>query len=155
MGDEVTIAQLATTAIHVNPDLQPRVGGLDAGHVRSLEETPDQWPPVAVVRHGSGYLLVDGFHRLPAAQTHGKDSVAATVLDVPEDGDLRSLAFRLNLGDGRPLALADRRAYAAHILRTRPEMSDRAIGELAGLSGNTVTVVRRQLEEADEIDTPT
>ncbi len=147
--------ELSLAAITIYPDLQPRVGGLDPAHIRSLEETPDAWPPVVVVRHESGYLLIDGFHRLAAAQNLGRQSITAEVLDPPADGDLRGLAFRLNLHHGRPLSLADRRAYAAHILQTRPELSDRAIGEMAALSGNTVTAIRRALEAAAQIERPT
>ncbi len=34
----------------VETSLQLRVGGTDADHVRALEETPDSWPPLKVVR---------------------------------------------------------------------------------------------------------
>lgn len=149
------VDDLRLALIAADPDLQPRVGGLDHVHVRSLEETPDHWPPVAVVRQGHRYLLVDGFHRLAAAQNLGLPEIAAVVLDPPDDGDLHGLAFRLNLGHGRPLTLADRRAYAARILQARPELSDRAIGELAALSGNTVTAIRREMEAAAHIERPT
>ncbi len=147
--------ELKISDISLDPDLQPRVGGLDPTHIRSLEETPDAWPPVVVVKQGSVHLLTDGFHRLAAAQNLGLETVRAELIEPPADGDLRSLAFSLNLRHGRPLSLQDRRAYAEHILRTRPELSDRAIGEMTALSGNTVTAIRRELEATAQIERPT
>jgi hypothetical protein len=152
MVDTVRTVNLAD--IVVDPDIQPRVGGLDAAHIRSLEETPDAWPPVTVVKYGSKLLLVDGNHRFASAQNLGLLSIAANVVELSDNEDPYALAFRLNLGHGRPLTLADRRAFAEHVLRTQPELSDRAIGEMTSLSGNTVTALRRELEADAQIEHP-
>ena len=86
--------ELPPDRILVDPDLQPRVGGLDAEHVAALQENPEAWSPLAVIDDG-GYLLVDGFHRLAAAQNLGLETVAVEVRTAPEDGDLKGLAFTL------------------------------------------------------------
>ncbi len=144
------IAQLAQ--IIVNPALQPRIGGLDPTHVRELEEAPDSWPPLAVVNQKGAFILVDGFHRLAAAQNIGLTEVPVKVLDVPDDGDLHALAFFLNAAHGRPLTLTDRRAFAARLLRQHPEWADREIGRRCGLAQPTVARVRESLEETEEIE---
>ncbi len=54
--------------LDVDPDVQPRIGGLDAAHVRALEENPEAWPPLVVVANGKRFTLVDGAHRAAAAQ---------------------------------------------------------------------------------------
>ena len=132
--------------VFADPALQPRVDGIDPDHVRSLEAVPDAWPPLRVVAQGDGFLLIDGFHRLAAAQNLGLAEVPVEVLDRPEDGDLTSLAFAFNVAHGRPLTLADRRAFAGRLLRQHPDWSDREIGRRAGLVQPTVAKVRQDLE---------
>jgi len=134
-----------------DPQLQPRVGGLDPEHVRELEEAVEWWPPLRVVSRGGKFLLVDGSHRLAAAKNRGLDKVAVTVLEVPDTEDLRTLAFALNATHGRPLTLSDRRAFAGHLLREHPNWSDREIGRRSGLVQPTVAKVRNELERNNEI----
>lgn len=142
------------TSLAVDPSLQPRIGGLDVNHVRALMECPDQWPPVAVVDQSGRYLLLDGFHRLAAAQNLGWATVPVEVLEPPTDGDLQALAFRLNAAHGRPLSLADRRAFAGRLLRQHPDWADRAIGRQTGLSSNTVGRVRDALAASAQVEQP-
>jgi hypothetical protein len=103
------------------------------------------------VKHGRGYLLVDGFHRLAAAQNLNFKHITVEVLDPPEDGDLHALAFALNAAHGRPLTLSDRRAFADRLLRTHPEWADREVGRRCGLSQPTVAKVREGLEQEAHI----
>ena len=132
--------------IKVDGNLQPRIGGLDPDHVRELEAVAEHWPPLQVVRQRDGYLLVDGFHRLAAAQNLDLEQVCVEVLEPPTDGDLHALAFALNASHGRPLTLSDRRAFAERLLRSHPEWADREVGRRCGLSQPTVAKVRQDLE---------
>ncbi|MDE2200870.1 MAG: ParB N-terminal domain-containing protein [Rhodospirillales bacterium] len=129
-----------------DPALQPRVDGIDPDHVRALEAVAEAWPPLRVVVQGDGFLLIDGFHRLAAAQNLRLAEVPVEVLDSPEDGDLTSLAFAFNVAHGMPLTLADRRAFAGRLLRQHPDWSDREIGRRAGLVQPTIAKVRQDLE---------
>ncbi len=138
--------------LEVDLSLQPRVGGTDPSHVQALEEAHEGWPPLKVVRQDGRYLLVDGFHRLEAARNLGLEVIPVEVLEAPQDGDLRALAFSLNAQHGRPLSLADRRAFAERLLRNRPYLADREIGRRCGLSGNTVGAIRERLEESAQIE---
>lgn len=136
----------------VDPTLQPRIGGVDADHVRALEERPDSWPPLKVVWRGGRYLLVDGFHRLEAAKNLRLESVRVEVVEVSPEADLHELAFDLNSTHGRPLSLADRRAFAERILRGHPRLADREIARRSGLAPNTVGAIRGRLEESAQIE---
>lgn len=131
--------------------LQPRVAGLDEGHVRALQEASEGWPPLTVVQQGNAVVLVDGFHRFAAAQNLGLARVPVRILATPPDGDLHALAFALNAVHGRPLSLADRRAEAERLLRGRPEASNMEVSRRAGLSPTTVAAVRSRLEDQDAI----
>ena len=143
--------EIYIASIRVEPTLQPRTDGLNPAQVQELESVADNWPPLAVVQDGDRYILVDGFHRLAAAQNLGLDTVPVTVLDMPADGDLHALAFALNAIHGRPLTLSDRRAFALRILRAHPELSDRAIGRRSGLTQPPIGKLREALEAREEI----
>lgn len=136
--------------ILVDPVLQPRRGGLDADHVRVLQECPESWPPLIVIEHG-GYQLVDGFHRYAAAQNIGQETVTVEVREMPADGDLRALAFALNAVHGRPLTLADRRVEAERLLSNDATVSNLDIARRTALSPTTVAAIREQLEAAEAI----
>lgn len=146
-----TITAVKLSAINIDQLLQPRTEGIDPDHVRELESVAENWPPLAVVPQGDGYLLVDGFHRFAAAQNLGLDQVPVTVLDIPEDSDLHALAFGLNAVHGRPLTLSDRRNFAMRLLRSHPEWSDREIGRRSGITQPPVAKLRADLESRQEI----
>lgn len=130
-----------------DPNLQPRVDGLDTDHVHELEANPACWPPLKVVQQGGSYVLVDGFHRYAAAQNLELAEVAVEVLESPPDNDLVSLAFALNAAHGKPLTLSDRRAFAGRLLCQHADLSDREIGRRAGLVQPTIAKIRRELEQ--------
>ena len=140
-----TPLDLTPERILVDPALQPRVGGLDSDHVAALQECPESWPPLIVVDNG-GYLLVDGFHRCAAAQNLGLDTIHVEVREMPNDGDLRALAFVLNAAHGRPLTLADRRAEAERLLHADATVSNLDVARRTALSPTTVATIRERLE---------
>lgn len=148
----ISESNLRLDDIHIDINLQPRINGLDAEHVRELQEVFDSCPPLVVVEQNGKYLLVDGFHRYAAAQNLELESVPVKVVDTPEDGDLFSLAFGLNAVHGRPLSLNDRRSYAARLLQQHPEWSDREIGRHCGLSQPTIAAVRDRLVDSAQIE---
>lgn len=150
MTSETT--QLALDRITIDLTLQPRVEGIDPDHVRALEDAPDSWPPLIVVEHGARYLLVDGYHRMAAAQNLGLATVPVQVLPEPEDGDLHTLAFALNAAHGRPLSLADRRTEATRLLQAHPEWADREVGRRCGLAQPTIAKLRSDLERSAQIE---
>jgi len=139
-------------SIQIDSNLQPRVDGIDADHVQSLQDAPDGWPAVAVVEHKGRYVLVDGFHRFAAAQNLGLTEIPADILPMPIDGDLHALAFSLNAVHGRPLTLTDRRAFAARLLNRQADISNMEVSRRAGLSPTTVAGIRERLESRKEID---
>ena len=147
------IISFPLSQITADPALQPRVDGIDREHVRALEPVAEHWPALKVVKRGGGYLLIDGFHRFAAAQNLKLETVAAEVLDTPENEDLHSLAFTLNAAHGRPLTLSDRRAFAARLLRAHPDWSDRELGRRCGLVQPTIAKVRQELERQADIPT--
>jgi ParB-like chromosome segregation protein Spo0J len=117
----------------------PRLAGLDEGHARLLAESDADLPPILV--HQSSMRVIDGMHRLRAAQLRQRTSIRVRYFDGDDDSAfLRGVTE--NIRHGLPLTLADRRSAATRLLEMHPHWSDRAVGRAAGLSGKTVSALR-------------
>lgn len=123
------------------PADSPRLHGEDGAHVERLAQCADyEMPPILV--HRGSMRVIDGMHRLRAATIRGKSTIAVEFFDgSDEDAFIRSV--QLNVTHGLPLTLFDRKAAALRIVQGRPEMSDRAIASICGLSGKTIAAIRQ------------
>jgi hypothetical protein len=118
----------------------PRLAGEDPDHTRRLAEVESPLPPILV--HRATMRVIDGLHRVRAAQLCGQDVVAVRFFGGTEDEAFVE-AVKANVTHGLPLSLADRKAAAGRILTCYPYWSDRAIGSATGLTGKTVAAIRR------------
>ena len=122
------------------PANSPRLSEVDE-HIQMLSETDTELPPILV--HRLTLRVIDGMHRLRAAQRRGATTIAVRYFD----GDEREafvMSVRLNCAHGLPLTLADRKNAALRIMNYHPEWSDRAIAALVGISDKTVGAIRRR-----------
>jgi ParB-like chromosome segregation protein Spo0J len=117
----------------------PRFTGVDVAHIQRLMEIGDELPPIIV--HRSTMRVIDGMHRLRAAQLAGRESVNVEFFDGSEDSAFVR-AVEMNVKHGLPLCAAERRAAAAKIMTAHPEWSDRRIAAVAGLSAAKVAEIR-------------
>ncbi|EFL19812.1 streptomycin biosynthesis operon regulator [Streptomyces sp. C] len=117
----------------------PRSAGEDAEHIRTLAESGVELPPIVVM--SSTKRVIDGMHRLRAAELRGAAEIAVRYFDG-EEKEAFVLAVTCNIAHGLPLSLDDRKAAATRILRTHPLWSDRVIGRATGLSAKTVGTLR-------------
>jgi ParB-like chromosome segregation protein Spo0J len=127
----------------------PRMSGVDAEHVRVLAEVSVELPPI-VVQWGS-MRVVDGVHRLRAAELRGEAEIPVRFFDGAE-ADAFVLAVQANVGHGLPLSLADRKAAAGRIVGWYPQWSDRRLASVTGLSAKTVAEVRRHPTATGVVD---
>ncbi|MCX4771957.1 transcriptional regulator [Streptomyces sp. NBC_01260] len=122
------------------PGESPRLEGQEADHVARLAELDVPLPPILVDRRSM--RVIDGMHRLMAALLKGDETIDAELFEgTTEEAFLR--AVEANVTHGLPLSREDRRAAAARIIASHPEMSDRAIARAAGLGAKAVATVRR------------
>ncbi|WP_438485495.1 transcriptional regulator [Streptomyces sp. S186] len=124
------------------PGDSPRLNGEDAEHVARLAEFDGPLPPLLVdVRT---MRVIDGMHRLMAASLRGQEAIDVEFFDgTSEEAFLRSV--EANVKHGLPLSQADRRAAVERIIKSHPQMSDRAIAHASGLNAKSVAVIRRRL----------
>jgi len=118
----------------------PRNGGENPDHVAALAELDIPLPPIIV--HRDSMRVIDGLHRLRAAQLRGHSTIAVTFYDGTE-ADAFVLAVESNVRHGLPLSLPDRKRAAVRIIATHPQWSDRKIASVTGIAPATVADVRR------------
>ncbi|WP_158436137.1 ParB/RepB/Spo0J family partition protein [Nocardia nova] len=126
------------------PADSPRSGGVDPVHISLLAELDaTELPPIVV--HRSTMRIIDGMHRYLAAQRQGVTLIEVEFFDgTEEEAFVRSV--ELNVKQGLPLSLKDRKSAARRILQSSPSLSDRTVATSVGLSAKTVAAVRKQLE---------
>ncbi|MET0132342.1 MAG: ParB/RepB/Spo0J family partition protein, partial [Kibdelosporangium sp.] len=118
----------------------PRSGGVSTEHVQALAKMDTRLPPIIV--HRPTMRVIDGAHRLRAAELGANRHIEARFFDGDED-DAFVLAVEANTANGLPLSLADRKAAAARIIVTHPARSDRWIALVSGLAATTVGAIRK------------
>jgi ParB-like chromosome segregation protein Spo0J len=124
----------------LRPADTPRLAGENEQHIRALAAMGDTFPPIVV--HRATMKVVDGMHRVRAAELRGDREIAVRFFDdSPEMAFLH--AVRANISHGLPLSLVERQAAAARIVATHPQWSDRAVAAATGLAAATVAAVRR------------
>jgi ParB-like nuclease domain len=130
------------------PADSPRFGELDLDHAQSLADVDAELPPILVRR--VSMRVIDGMHRLNAAKLRGHDDILVQFFDGDEN-EAFLLAVESNVTHGLPLKVAERRAAAARIIRSHPEMSDRSVAAIAGLAAKTVASIRNGAEDFPQV----
>jgi hypothetical protein len=128
----------------------PRLNGEDPEHVELLAQVPAQLPPVLV--HRASMRVIDGMHRLKAAQLKGEQTIAVRFFDGDED-EAFVAAVAANQAHGLPLTVADREAAAQRIIATRPQTSDRSIAGITGLAPRSVAALRERVDTGERHET--
>lgn len=143
--DEVGYPRIAISEL--SGTFSPRRAGECPEHVEALAQAGDDLPPIVV--HWPSMKVVDGMHRLRAAQRRGAGEIAVRFIDGTED-DAFVLAVEANVRHGLPLTLADRRAAAAQMLLAHSDWSDRRVASSTGLAPGTIAAVRRRIGAQNE-----
>jgi len=136
-----SFAPVAVPLLALRPADSPRLNGEDRAHIARLVETEAPLPPILVDRRTM--RVIDGMHRLMAASLQGRKTIDAVFFEGSE-ADVFLRAVRENVAHGLPLSQADRRAAAERIIASHPHLSDRAIGQTAGLAAKTVAAIRKR-----------
>jgi ParB-like chromosome segregation protein Spo0J len=132
---------VAVPVLSLRPADSPRLNGEDKAHIARLAEVEATLPPILVDRRSM--RVIDGMHRLIAASLQGRETIDVKFFDGSE-ADVFLRAVEENVTHGLPLSQADRRAAAERIIASHPHMSDRAIGQAAGLAAKTVAAIRKR-----------
>ncbi|MGC0336834.1 hypothetical protein RKD20_001868 [Streptomyces sp. SLBN-8D4] len=138
-GGENTVV-VSVPLLSLRPADSPRLNGEDKAHIMRLAEAETPLPPILVDRRSM--QVIDGMHRLMAASLRGQETIDVMFFEGHE-ADIFLRAVQENVTHGLPLSRADRRAAAERIIASHPHLSDRAIGQTAGLAAKTVAAIRK------------
>lgn len=130
----------------VLPGYSPRLAGENPEHIELLA-TVKNFPPILV--HRRTMRVIDGMHRLRAAQLRGDQTIAVTFFEG-DDAAADLCSIETNVKHGLPLSRADREAAAGRVLTLYRQWSDRAVANATGLSPTTVSAIRRRLFSSAE-----
>lgn len=119
----------------------PRILGEDRDHVEALAAAHDELPPIIV--HRQSMNVVDGLHRLRAAQLRGDEKITVKFFDG-DAADAFVVAVKSNIAHGLPLSLADRKRATERIIASHPQWSDRMIASVTRIAPGTVAEIRRR-----------
>ncbi|MBE8520451.1 ParB N-terminal domain-containing protein [Amycolatopsis sp. H6(2020)] len=128
------------------PADSPRLSGENQDHVRTLADAGADLPPILV--HRGTMRVIDGMHRLRAAAIRGDRRIAVRYFEGTRDAAFLA-AVRANVSHGLPLSRTDREAAVLRIAGSSPDLSDRAIAAVCGVSNKTVSAIRRRATGED------
>ena len=117
----------------------PRLSGENLEHTRRLAEVADVLPPIVV--HRPTMRVIDGLHRIRAAQLRGEQTIKLQFFTGGDDAAFLP-AVEANIAHGLPLALSERKAAAVRLIAMFPDRSDRSIAASADISDKTVASLR-------------
>ncbi|ARP72885.1 hypothetical protein LK07_27420 [Streptomyces pluripotens] len=123
-----------------------RTRGENQEYVSTLAQSPVKLPPIFV--HRKTMRILDGMHRLKAAELRGDESIEVVFFDGDEE-DAFVAAVSSNARHGMPLSFDDRTAAATRILGSRPHWPDHTIASVTGLDRRTVRALRVRLGVPD------
>ncbi|MEU0031516.1 ParB N-terminal domain-containing protein [Streptomyces sp. NPDC006335] len=139
-SSDSTAVVVSVPLLSLRPADSPRLNGEDRAHIMRLAEAETPLPPILVDRRSM--QVIDGMHRLMAASLRGQETIDVMFFEGNE-ADIFLRAVQENVTHGLPLSRADRRAAAERIIASHPHLSDRAIGQTAGLAAKTVAAIRK------------
>ena len=127
--------------LHHGPPV--RGGGIDPNHIDELSESIDALPPILVRDVDGRYEILDGHHRCEVhREAHGPTALVPCHVIECDDVQAYRLAVEANTTHGLPLTLGEKKNTAKHLLELSPDLSDREVAKVCGLSNKTVGALR-------------
>lgn len=121
----------------------PRLTGENAEHIQNLVDAQGELPPITVQR--ASMRVLDGIHRLRAAERRGEKEIEVRFFDGDE-ANAFVIAVRSNIAHGLPLSLRDRKAAATRIIMSHQHWSDRLVASVTGLAPRTIADRRKKVK---------
>lgn len=137
---------MKVAAIELDASIQCRAD-IDIATVNEYAEAMRdgaEFPPVVLFGTESKCWIGDGWHRVMAAKSIGREDIAAN-LQPGGRMDALKAALSANAVHGRRRTNADKRCAVAIALREFGKMSDRTIAEMCAVSHTLVENMRRAL----------
>ena len=130
--------------IVLRDDLDPRLGQRDDDLFQQYADIFDQLPPIEINQDNE---LVDGCHRVRAAERAGRTEIAYVVVETDGDDDLGDRMWAANLKHGVQYSRAQRQTQGLKLYQRKVTAE-----EIAGRVGVSAATVRRWTKDQRERD---
>ena len=135
---------IALDDVVLRDDLDPRLGDRDDDLIQQYADIFDALPPIEINQHNE---LIDGWHRVRAAEEAKRTEIAYVVIETDGDEDLRDRMYAANLRHGVQYTREQKRAYGVR-LHGR-ELPAKEIATLSGVGVSTVYRWTRELRDRE------
>lgn len=89
-------------------------------------ENGDKFPPIVVYPANSGFIVMDGNHRVAAFDLSGVTTAEAYVVQRPSQTQVEAFTYEANTKHGLPTSLNDRMKQAIHLVDRGMKVQDAA-----------------------------
>lgn len=122
---------ISTKDIVFREDLYPRFEANQA-LIQKYAYSIEHLPPIKI---SQANVLIDGYHRWKAHQLNGELEIAADVVEVGSEKELKRLAYQLNSNHGLQLTPDEKRRYAQEMIG---EMSVKELALVLSVSESSI-----------------
>ena len=137
---------IALDDVVLRDDLDPRLGDRDDALIAQYADIFDALPPIEVNQHKE---LIDGWHRVRAAEHAKRTEIAYVVVETEDDDDLADKMWDANLRHGVQYTRDQRQTHGLRLYERG--LSAKEIADRAGVGVNTVyRWTKAQREEAKQ-----
>ena len=137
---------IALADVVLRDDLDPRLGDRDDDLIAQYADIFDALPPIEINQHNE---LIDGWHRVRAAEHANRTEIAYVVVETKDDDDLADKMWDANLRHGVQYTRAQRQTHGLKLHERG--LKAKEIADRAGVGVNTVyRWTKAQREEAKQ-----
>jgi ParB-like chromosome segregation protein Spo0J len=147
VSEDQGICEVAVASLRQGPRV--RSDGVDESYAKLLASVVTPLPPIVV--DSQTMVVLDGVHRLRAVVLRGETYIRARYVSGSEP-ELLIVAIQANASHGKPLSLTDRKDAAGRLLSLAPDMSDRAVAGICGISPTTVGFLRSSMATNEQLN---
>ena len=133
---------IALDDVILRDDLDPRLGDRDDDLIAQYADIFDALPPIEINQHNE---LIDGWHRIRAAQNAKRTEIAYVVVETQDDDDLADKMWAANLKHGVQYTRLQRKTQGIKLNDRGVTAKD--IAQRVGVSASSVYSWTKQLRE--------
>ena len=136
---------IALDDVVLRDDLDPRLGDRDDVLIQQYADIFDALPPIEINQHNE---LIDGWHRVRAAERAKRKEIAYVVVETDGDDDLGDKMWAANLKHGVQYSRAQRQIRGVKLHKRK--LTAQEIAERVGVGINTVYRWTKELRESEK-----
>ena len=134
---------IALDDVVLRDDLDPRLGDRDDALIAQYADIFDALPPIEINQHNE---LIDGWHRVRAAQQEKRTDIAYVVVETKDDDDLTDKMWDANLRHGVQYTRVQRQTHGLK-LHERGLKRQEMVAQRVGVGASSVYSWTKELRE--------